>query len=104
LQRLASGIVTEAWMSDPVLLETAAEPVSEDNSFMDVIATTINGASYELVGAKHKSLLNALREDAGLTGTKEGCAEGECGACTGYRKILDAVERAANGTSTGGQS
>jgi carbon-monoxide dehydrogenase medium subunit len=48
----------------------------------DVIRTTINGRAYELRGAHRKTLLNALREDAGLTGTKEGCAEGECGACT----------------------
>jgi carbon-monoxide dehydrogenase medium subunit len=46
------------------------------------IETTINGVPYRLNNAHQKTLLNALREDAGLTGTKEGCAEGECGACT----------------------
>jgi carbon-monoxide dehydrogenase medium subunit len=50
--------------------------------FAGVIDTTINGKRVQLPHAQNKSLLNALREDAGLTGTKEGCAEGECGACT----------------------
>jgi carbon-monoxide dehydrogenase medium subunit len=47
-----------------------------------VIETTINGQPHTLAGAQTKSLQDALREDAGLTGAKEGCAEGECGACT----------------------
>jgi carbon-monoxide dehydrogenase medium subunit len=46
------------------------------------IDTVINGKSYRLSPSSGKSLLRLLREEAGLTGTKEGCAEGECGACT----------------------
>ncbi len=46
------------------------------------IVTTINGKTYHLQNAGDKSLLRLIREDAGLIGTKEGCAEGECGACT----------------------
>ena len=49
---------------------------------ISAIITTINGQRYTLENAHTLSLLDALRESAGLTGTKEGCAEGECGACT----------------------
>jgi xanthine dehydrogenase iron-sulfur cluster and FAD-binding subunit A len=46
------------------------------------IETTINGKEYKFTSGYNKSLLRLIREDAGLIGTKEGCAEGECGACT----------------------
>lgn len=42
----------------------------------------INGQEIELHAHPMKRLLDVLREDLGLTGTKEGCGEGECGACT----------------------
>jgi carbon-monoxide dehydrogenase small subunit len=46
------------------------------------IELRINGELHELEVAPMKRLLDVLREDCGLTGTKEGCGEGECGACT----------------------
>ncbi|MBV9880184.1 MAG: (2Fe-2S)-binding protein [Gemmatirosa sp.] len=43
---------------------------------------TLNGADAEVTAHPMARLLDVLREECGLTGTKEGCGEGECGACT----------------------
>ena len=52
------------------------------------MVVTINGKRRRLDVHPMKRLLDVLREDCGLTGTKEGCGEGECGACT---VLLDGV-------------
>src|SRR5262249_23438675 len=46
------------------------------------LALTGNGESREVLAPVHKTLLEVLREDLGLTGTKHGCELGECGTCT----------------------
>ena len=47
-----------------------------------IIEFTLNGEKYKKNADPGKRLVDFLREDMGLTGTKEGCGEGECGACT----------------------
>ena len=46
------------------------------------ITLTVNGEPRELLVSVHKTLLEVLREDLDLTGTKHGCELGECGTCT----------------------
>lgn len=46
------------------------------------IRLTVNGEHHAVELAPMKRLLDVLREDLGLTGTKEGCGEGECGSCS----------------------
>jgi aerobic-type carbon monoxide dehydrogenase small subunit (CoxS/CutS family) len=52
----------------------------------------VNGEGHDLAVAPQRTLLEALREDLGLTGTKHGCELGECGACT---VLLDGEPRLA---------
>ncbi|MEI6634727.1 MAG: (2Fe-2S)-binding protein [Chlamydiota bacterium] len=46
------------------------------------VSFTVNGRRVSVEASPTKTLLDLLREDLGLTGTKEGCGKGECGACT----------------------
>src|ERR671932_1120199 len=49
---------------------------------MTTINLTLNGNRTQIQTHPMRRLLDVLREECGLTGTKEGCGEGECGACT----------------------
>jgi aerobic-type carbon monoxide dehydrogenase small subunit (CoxS/CutS family) len=46
------------------------------------VSFTVNGRDVEVTIEPRRTLLSVLREELGLTGTKEGCGEGNCGACT----------------------
>ncbi len=49
---------------------------------MKILTLTINGVQYELLADDHEMLSSVIRNKAGLTGTKIGCEQGSCGACT----------------------
>jgi xanthine dehydrogenase iron-sulfur cluster and FAD-binding subunit A len=90
LETLAAGTERKDYPVHPVLLwgeRREREPFLIKDSIQydgnsPPIVTRINGEEYRFTSGHHKTLLRLLREEARLTGTKEGCAEGECGACT----------------------
>ena len=47
-----------------------------------LIRVTVNGVEYEVAVKPNQTLVDMIRYDLGLTGTKNGCGEGDCGACT----------------------
>ena len=96
LRVVAKGEERKGFPARPVLLRTAEHDWESKvhealggkgiwhhkGEQQEPIVTCINGKEYRFEQGQHKTLLRLLREDAGLIGTKEGCAEGECGACT----------------------
>ncbi len=89
LRALADGREAEQYPQDPAMLWGEAEghpasslPALTAHGGHQPIETTINGERRQFTTGQDKTLLRFLREEAGLPGTKEGCAEGECGACT----------------------
>lgn len=70
------------------------------------IKFTVNGKQVTIDQNRHRVLLQVLREDLGLTGTKYGCGEGQCGACTillngrAVRSCIFPVSRLAGSTVT----
>ncbi len=89
LRAIARGEEQASFPEDPVLLWGPGERQimqsredSVEHNGQEPIVTTINGKQFSFPTGYRKSLLRLLREEGELIGTKEGCAEGECGACT----------------------
>jgi xanthine dehydrogenase YagT iron-sulfur-binding subunit len=78
--QLAGSAATLA-ASAPVAAD-ASTPTDQPNVTAAPIRLVVNGKRYELAVDPRQSLLDALREALDLTGTKKGCNQGACGACT----------------------
>ncbi len=91
LRSLAAGNERHGYPDRPITLWGPIEyhwtrmlEEAEAHDAHKLIRTTINGQERTFDTGQGKTLLRLLREEGDLIGTKEGCAEGECGACTVY--------------------
>ena len=75
-----------------------SKPMAVTTDVLISLTASVNGVPYELGVAGHDTLLEVLRERLALTGTKKGCDQGACGACTVLvdgRRVLSCLTLAA---------
>jgi xanthine dehydrogenase YagT iron-sulfur-binding subunit len=88
---LGTGAALGALQGSGALAQTPAPARGAPPMIVDV-GFTVNGAHHDLKLDPRTTLLDALREHLGLTGTKKGCDHGQCGACT---VLIDGVRKNA---------
>jgi xanthine dehydrogenase YagT iron-sulfur-binding subunit len=92
---VSQGLLNERPGTPPKLSSVAMPGAT---GLTTTVRLNVNGHDYQLRLEPRTTLLDALRDGAGLTGTKKGCDRGECGACTVHiegRRVLSCMTLAA---------